>query len=206
MYLLKGLLQRPSGTGERGRDTQLIPKNLNLLDILALIILSLSTVAALLRGLSHEILSLLSAILAFLLAVFFYGDVARLYVRLGITSPLSDFLGFLTVFLSIMIAGSFLVMILDRALRTLHLKWLDRLLGGIFGLVRGWLVAAVVFLALATFPIQDDLLEQSQLADFFLSSVRTVVRVAPEDFRDKFDSGYEKVYELWFGRTHDKDS
>ena len=184
----------------------MIPENLNLLDILALIILSLSTVAALLRGLTHEVLSLLSAILAFFLAVFFYDDVARLYVRLGTTSPLSDFLGFLTVFLSTMIAGSFLVMILDRALRTLHLKWLDRLLGGIFGLLRGWLVAAVVFLALATFPIQNDLLEQSQLADFFLSSVRAVVRMAPADFRDKFDSGYEKVYELWFGQTQDKDS
>ena len=184
----------------------MIPENLNLLDILALIILSLSTVAALLRGLSHELLSLLSAILAFFLAVFFYDDVAGLYVRLGTTSPLSDFLGFLTVFLSIMIAGSFLVMILDRALRTLRLKWLDRLLGGIFGLLRGWLVAAVVFLALATFPIQNDLLEQSQLADFFLSSVRAVVRMAPDDFRDKFDSGYEKVYELWFGQTQSKDS
>ena len=184
----------------------MIPGNLNLLDILALILLSLSTIAALFRGLSHEILSLFSAILAFFLAVFFYGDVARLYVRLGTTSPFSDFLGFLTVFLSIMIAGSFLVLILDRALRTLHLKWIDRLLGGIFGLVRGWLVAAVVFLALATFPIQNDLLEQSQLADFFLSSVRTVVRMAPDDFRDKFDSGYEKVYELWFGQTLDKDS
>ena len=184
----------------------MIPENLNLLDILALIILSLSTVAALLRGLTHEVLSLLSAILAFFLAVFFYDDVARLYVRLGTTSPLSDFLGFLTVFLSTMIAGSFLVMILDRALRTLHLKWLDRFLGGIFGLLRGWLVAAVVFLALATFPIQNDLLEQSQLADFFLSSVRAVVRMAPADFRDKFDSGYEKVYELWFGQTQDKDS
>ena len=179
----------------------MIPENLNLLDILALILVSLSTVAALFRGLSHEIFSLLSAILAFFLAVFFYDDVAQLYVRLGTTSPVSDFLGFLTVFLSIMIAGSFLVVILDRALRTLHLKWLDRLLGGTFGLVRGWLLAAVVFLALATFPIQKDLLEQSQLADFFLSSVRTVVRMAPDDFLDKFDSGYEKLYELWFGRT-----
>ncbi len=184
----------------------MIPGNLNLLDILALILVSLSTVAALFRGLSHEILSLLSVILAFFLAVFFYDDVARLYVRLGTTSPVSDFLGFLTVFLSIMIAGSFLVLILDRALRTLHLKWLDRLLGGTFGLVRGWLLAAVVFLALATFPIQKDLLEQSQLADFFLSSVRTVVRMAPDDFLDKFDSGYEKLYELWFGGTLEKDS
>jgi len=183
-----------------------IPENLNLLDILALIILSLSTFAALLRGFSHEILSLLSTLLALFLAVFFYDDVARLYIALGTTSPLSEFLGFLTVFLSTMIAGSFLVVILDRALRTLHLKWLDRLLGGIFGLLRGWLVAAVVFLALATFPIQKELLEQSQLADFFLRSVKTVVSMAPDDFRDKFDSGYEKVYELWFGQTQDEDS
>lgn len=183
----------------------MLPEKLNLLDILALIVVSLSTVAALLRGLSHEVLSLFSVVLALMLAVFFYGNVAEIYVQLGATAPLSDFLSFLSIFLSIMIAGSLIVLVLDRALRTLHLKWLDRLLGGIFGLVRGWLVAAVVFLALATFPIQNDLLRESRLAGFFLTSVRTVLRMAPGDFRDKFDSGYEKLYELWFGQAQDGD-
>ena len=92
-------------------------------------------------------------------------------------------------------------MLVDRSLKKLYLKWVDRLLGATFGLVRGFLIAMVIFLALTAFQVRQDLLARSQFAEFFLTGARVATVIAPVTFQERFNSGYAWIYDLWIAET-----
>ncbi len=177
--------------------------DLSSLDILALIVISISGVVAFVKGLTKELFSLASVVGGFFLSVFFYPNCSLLYLKLGLSSPLlSDFLSFLTIFLLAILLGSQVAMVADKVLRSLRLKLIDRALGGVFGLIRGWLTVAIIFLAFATFPVHQHLLQDSRYASFFLTTARLMVVLTPKEFKQKFDYGYQKLYQTWTQRTN----
>ncbi len=170
---------------------------MNALDVAAILIIVVSAAAALRRGLASELLSLASVILGLVLAVLFYPRAAILFLQFHLSAPLAAFFGFLSIFLLAIVLGSLAVALVDRVIRTLHLKWLDRLLGGVFGLIRGWLIVVVIFLALTSFPVERHWVEGAKTAPFFLDSARLVVYFTPAEFREAFYRGYWRLYQLW---------
>ena len=169
---------------------------LNFLDILALAIIMVSVTTAVIKGLMVELLSLGSVLGAFYLSVFFYAQGATLFSMLGLSPPFSDFVAFAAIFVMAVLGGLVLIWIAEKAVRKLRLKLPDRLLGGLFGLVRGWLIASVLFLAFTAFAVGKNLVVESYFADFFLRSARLIISMTPEDFEKKFYSGYEKLSKL----------
>jgi membrane protein required for colicin V production len=87
--------------------------------------------------------------------------------------------------------------IVDRLLKLTHLKWIDRLLGALFGLVRGWLVCAVIVLAMTAFAWQVPRLEASALAPYLLMTARAVALVVPTSVRRGFEATYRAIYRHW---------
>lgn len=171
--------------------------SLNFLDWMAFAVILFSVVTAFIKGLSVELFSLASVLTGFFLAVFFYADGARFFAAMGMSAALANFLGFTSIFLIVVVVGSVLILLLDRALRKLHVKWMDRLLGALFGLARGWLIAVVIFLAFTAFPVRRDWLQNSQSAEFFLTSAQLAVALTPEEFKAKFQAGYQSLYRFW---------
>jgi len=89
-------------------------------------------------------------------------------------------------------------------LKILYLRWTDRLLGAVFGVLRGWLVVAIIFLAMTAFPVTGNLVANSISGEFFLTSAGIVVRFAPEDLREGFSKEYQRIYQLWLEETRQK--
>ena len=176
--------------------------SLSFLDIMALTVIAVSVITAMVKGLNVELLSLGNAAAGFYLAVLFYRQAARLFLRSGLSAPFSDFLGFASIFVLVLVVGSVSIWLVDRVLRTLHLKWMDRLLGGVFGLLRGGLIAAVIFLAFTTFVVRKDLVAQSYFAEFFLTGARLIVGLTPAEFQETFDSGYQTLRQFWLEQTN----
>lgn len=174
---------------------------LNFLDVMALAIIAVSVITALVKGLTVELFSLASVVLGFYLAVYFYATAAALLSSAGLSTVLANFFAFTGIFVATVVVGSVAIFLIDKAIRKLHLKWTDRLLGGVFGLVRGWLIAAVIFLAFTAFPVRKELLARSQFAEFFLTSARLIMALAPDEFAELFDSGYQKLYRFWIEQT-----
>ena len=80
------------------------------------------------------------------------------------------------------------------------LEWADRLLGAAFGLIRGWVIGAVLLLGLTAFEVQTERLKNSELAPYFLPGSRVIAVVTPYELKAKFLVGY-RVMERWW-REH----
>lgn len=179
--------------------------DLKILDILALSIVAVSFVTALVKGLIRELIALAAAVSGLLLAVYYFADVSPLFEQIGIGTLLSELVAFVGIFLSCIIAGSVLSSLLNRFIAAINMKWIDRLLGGLFGLLRGWLIVAVIFLALTVFPISNDLVSGTVTGEYFLVVTQKLVEYStPESFRERFQKEYERIYQYWLQRNAGK--
>ena len=177
---------------------------LNVLDVVALSIVTVSTLMALFKGLSSELISITATVCGFLLAAYFFPDAAPMVTKLGIGQLVSELFAFIGIFLGCIVAGACLASILNRLLRTLRLKWIDRFLGGAFGLLRGWLIVAIIFLALTAFPVRNKLVSSSKTGEFFLTGAKVVLLMAPESFQKRFYTEYYRIYKFWMEKTGEK--
>jgi len=76
------------------------------------------------------------------------------------------------------------------AVKGIGLRWFDRLLGAVFGLILGIVVSAVIVLALAAFAPQWGL-TQSRFAPTLLTTSRGLIWAAPAELRQRFWTGWE---------------
>ena len=77
------------------------------------------------------------------------------------------------------------------------LQWADRLLGAAFGFIRGWMIGAVILLALTAFGVQTERLKNSELAPYFLPGSRVIAIMTPYEMKAKFLVGYRTLERLW---------
>lgn len=112
-------------------------------DFAVISILLISLLIGLWRGLVHEVLSLLGWPIAFVLSKLFAGNVAPLIPV--IQEPLLRIiLAYVLVFVAALLVWSVLVWLFSKLVKMAGLGWLDRVLGGLFGIVRGGLVLLVM--------------------------------------------------------------
>jgi membrane protein required for colicin V production len=108
--------------------------------LIAIVLVSLSV--GLWRGLLYEVLSLLGWPIAFVLSKLFAGSVAPLL-------PIAQEVWRITaayalLFIVALIAWSILARLTSRLLKSAGVAWTDRLMGGLFGVLRGALVVLVL--------------------------------------------------------------
>jgi len=170
---------------------------MTLLDWIVVAIVLYSVVMSALRGFVREVLGLATVVVGLLVAAWLHqrvGGVLEGYLR---TENQALFAGFALLFVGTLIAGFGLIWVIYRFFEFAHVEWFDRVLGAGFGFVRGWLVAAVVFLTLTSFGVQSEAVRNSRLSPYFLPAVRAVTSVTPFDLRARFLIGYDEVQRWW---------
>ncbi|MDD5300514.1 MAG: CvpA family protein [Gallionella sp.] len=117
-------------------------------------ILLASLLLGLWRGLVYEVLSLLGWPVAFVLSKLFAGNMAPMLPipvlshAEGTQEHVRIAVAYAVVFIAALIVWGVLAWLLSRLMKAVGLGWLDRLLGGLFGLLRGgFVVLALVWLA-----------------------------------------------------------
>ncbi|HEY6863909.1 MAG TPA: CvpA family protein [Burkholderiales bacterium] len=104
-----------------------------------LIVLVLSVVVSMLRGLALEIVSLGGWIAAFVLAVGFGGALGE-YMPESLGPGLRPVAGFFALFLGALVVAGFIGLLVQRMVRAAEWTWTDRALGGAFGMLRGLII------------------------------------------------------------------
>src|SRR4029077_15334419 len=102
---------------------------------------------------------------------------------------LADIFGFLIIFFAIVLLFGIAGRIARWGMKEAGLSGFDRLLGGVLGVLKGGLMVAVILMGLTAFTPTSKLLEDSQLAPYFLVAGRAAIWVAPSDFRACFYEG-----------------
>ena len=146
--------------------------------ILAAIIVA-SVVTATMKGFVQELVSLASVVIGLVVAAIGYSRAALWFDDLTKSHEVALGLGFLVLFLGTLLVGAVLGALARKLIHTAGVQWFDRFLGGIFGLVRGVLVDAVLLMALLAFAIKPEAVRQSVLAPYITTGTRVIALVMP---------------------------
>ena len=154
---------------------------LNGIDWLLLGVIALSAVMGLMRGLVVEVLSLVVWVAAFWLAFVYGGHVSTL-LEGSIASPSARmFLSYAVLFVAALVIGGIVTWLIGRLLKLSGLGGIDRLLGLLFGLVRGAALACVLVLLLGfTGMPQDAWWHESQLLPEFQRGAQAMKTWLPD--------------------------
>ena len=116
---------------------------MNWLDTTIIIITGLSCIFGLWRGLVREVLSLVTWILALLVARS-YSEVLADFLFMSIDNVTMRYVtAFALLFIAVMMLGTFLNFLMSKLLIFTGLKLIDRDLGGLYGIARGMLIVLV---------------------------------------------------------------
>jgi membrane protein required for colicin V production len=161
----------------------------NLFDWFLLAILGYSTVMAFVRGIILELFSLSGLIAGILLASWNYLHVALLLGRFITTPSTAQIVAFFLILITVMVLCALLGKLLNRTAHAIGLGFFDRLLGAVFGVLRGCLFGVAILMAVAAFLPQSQWLADSQLSPYFLAGAHAVSFVVPHDLRQQILDG-----------------
>ena len=140
---------------------------MNWLDVVLALIALASIVASFRKGLSREVIGLVSVIAAFLLGFWLYGLVGGHLVPYLSSRAVANFAGFAVVFCGVLLAGGLLSFVVGKFLKVTGLSFFDHVLGAGFGIVRGVLISAALVTGIMAFAQGErppDAVVQSRLA------------------------------------------
>jgi len=128
---------------------------MNWLDFVLALILIASGVAGLRRGLSRQVIGLVSGVLALLLGIWFYGTVGFYLLPYASSRTMANAGGFAVVFCVVLVLGALVSFVVGRFLKVTGLSIVDHVLGAAFGLLRGLVFAIAIIMGVMAFSRAD---------------------------------------------------
>jgi len=165
---------------------------MNWLDIILLVILILTAIVGIFKGLVKQVIGLVAVILGLILASLYYERAAGIFETFIKNILLSNFLGFLLIFVVVLIAGAVIGHLITKVMKG-PLALVNRLFGGVFGAVKGVLICGILVFALFSFQVAMPALKTSVLAPVCLKITRAAINLIPQDLRAKFNSSYKQI-------------
>ena len=159
-------------------------------------VIALSGLMAAAQGFFVEIFSLAGVVFGYIAAAWGCRQVGGWFLPYVKTAEVANLAGFLTILFAVMVLAGIAGRLVRWAFKEVGLRWVDRVLGGAFGLVRGLVMVTAVLLALAAFDPQSRPLRDSQLAGYFLVAGQAASWLAPAEVRQKFREGLAALRNL----------
>lgn len=163
-------------------------------DWIICLLLLLNVVTAAMQGFFSEALTMAGLILGYIVAAWQYRSLAEWMESFLKNDWLAEILGFLFIFFLIVLVFGVAAKIARWVMKESGLSGLDRFLGGVLGLVKGGLMVAVILMCMTAFAPASKLLENSQLAPYFLVVGRAAIWVAPSELRARFYQGLDLLH------------
>ena len=163
---------------------------LSVLDWLILFVVLMNVLGAIGQGFFYELFSFAGVLAGFVIAAWQYPRMAGFYIHYVNSEWVAEIAGFLTIFVVVVLLGGAAGKTARWAVQEVGLRWFDRLLGGLFGLLKGVVIGTVVVIALAAFGPTSSWLRDSRMAPFMLVTGRTLIWAAPAELRQRFRDGW----------------
>lgn len=157
---------------------------MNYLDIILLIILLVFFFFGLKRGFLLSFLQLLGILLVIIL-VRQFGTVIRegFHIRLGISETWAIILGYVVIFIIVMILAKIISTLLEKLMALIHIGWLNSMLGGILNLIFGFAMIVIFVLIFEVSSISKVLGEARES-----SRIYSTAKVLADDIINRYIS------------------
>jgi membrane protein required for colicin V production len=175
---------------------------MNLADVLILAVLVISVVSAFVKGFFVEVFSLAGLILGLFFAAANYGAFAPWVLRVIQNREVANLIAFLVIALLVMLLAGLAGRLLRGLLRGVGLGIVDRLMGGVFGLVKGCVVVTLVLMGVVAFLPRQAWLDNSRLAPVFLTAAHGGSHVVPFDLGVRIRQGLQTLRIAPSSRIH----
>ena len=150
--------------------------NFAVADVVMGIVIVVSAVFGLMRGLVREVLSLVIWVSALLLGIAFADSVAGV-LGLDLSASLQTAIGFAIVFVAVLVGGALAQRFLGGLVESTGLTGTDRTLGLVFGTLRGAAVVLVALILLRPFAESRDWWKASLIAPPLLTFENEVIEL-----------------------------
>jgi len=144
---------------------------LALIDIIILVIIGISSLIGVFRGLVKEALSLASWFAAIVAGTLFSAQLADLMVNLINNASLRRIAAFAILFIVVIFAGTILSNLVSKLTQAAGLKGADRTLGALFGILRGLIIVLVIVLVGSQFALSRNWFSDSFLVPYALAMI-----------------------------------
>lgn len=172
---------------------------ITLLDGLVLIILLISGLLALFRGLSRELLSIFSWGVALWIADSSCKYLIKFTAHYIHNRTIAVVATFVVIFIISLVILTIVTMRLAQMVMDSRIGPIDRILGGIYGLFRGWVIAALAFAfltALISPALQPSWLKDAKLNSALNSTSNWILNLVPHNSDNIFAYLNEHIAKL----------
>ena len=159
------------------------------------VVLLLNVITAAMQGFFSEALTMAGLVVGYIVAAWKYRVIAMWLESFLKNAWLAEILGFLIIFFAIVLLFGLAARVARWLMKQSGLSGLDRFLGAILGLLKGGLMVAVILMGMTAFTPTSKLLENSQLAPYFLVVGRAAIWVAPSELRVRFFQGLDLLHQ-----------
>jgi len=171
---------------------------MNPFDILIVIILLYCLIRGIFCGLVREVAAI-AGVLTGLWAAFAHYRMPAHTLRPWVADPvIANILGFVAIFAGVWGAAVLLGVLIRHAMDFAWLKWVDRICGAVFGLLKGVLIAAILTIVSTAFlPPEAPLVRGSRLAPYVTGVSAELVRLIPKDVKRAYGERIRKFESQW---------
>jgi len=156
---------------------------LSAVDWILLAVLGLSLLLGVWRGIVQEVLSLAGWVVAFYVSQL-YAPLAAAWLPMeGSSQMLRYAAGFVVVFIAVLVTTVLVSWVVKKLVSAVGLGLLDRLLGSIFGLMRGVVILLAATVIVGMTPMREtEAWKQAQGAQWLQQLLHVLKPVLPADF------------------------
>ena len=158
-------------------------------------VVALNVVAAAMQGFFSEALTMAGLVVGYVVAAWKYRSLAEWFESFLKNPWLAEILGFLVIFFAIVLFFGLAARIARWIMKEAGLSGFDRFLGAVLGLLKGGLMVAVILMGMTAFQPASKLLQNSQLAPYFLVVGRAAIWLAPSELRIRFYQGLDLIHQ-----------
>ena len=157
------------------------------LDLLIIGIIVLSALISLIRGFVKESISLVTWIIAAVLAFRYFAPLSELLEPYLSAPTIRSITAFSILFVSTLIVGAIINFIMSQLVSKTGLSGTDKTLGVIFGGARGVLIVTMTVLLASLTPMPEaQWWQDSAMVGFFQQLAEWIKGIIPADAADKF--------------------
>ena len=168
-------------------------------DYLLLFIIGWSVLSGFVAGFARVGIGTAATFIGMFAGFWFYGTAGAYVLDYVSSRAIANLIGFFLVFGGIVLLGALLSRLLASLFKWVGLSWMDRLLGGAFGAVRGILMSialVTVLLAFAPNPPPRSIVE-SRVMPYVVDASNVLSWATPHEIKDSFRETREKVKRIW---------